>query len=275
MFDLTQPDLFKQAVRISFDTTPPNYGSHGDFHWQFARRLIDRIPLRAGAVVLDIATGTAPAAIMAAAHTGSQGFVAGVDLAPGILALAQRNIAATQLPNIALACGDAEHLPIRDSSLDGVICSSAIVWFPNIPQALQEWRRVLRNGGWVAFSCFGGPARQTLINLLSRLLAPYGQLLPELNAPLNTPEKCRRLLEAAGFANVTMQIANQQQLPATAEESFEWAWANRKRFDIDLPPIQYDQLKREYLVEFALLAADQTTWNHDYEQFVVAIKSRP
>jgi protein-L-isoaspartate(D-aspartate) O-methyltransferase len=272
MFDPTQPDLFKQAVRASFDATLVGYGSHGDFHWQFARRLIDHAPLRAGDLILDIATGTAPAAIMAATQVGRQGFITGIDLSPGILALAQRNIAAAQLRNIALACGDAEHLPIRDGSVDGVLCSSAIVWFPNIPQALQEWHRVLRVGGWVAFSCFGGLARQTLIDLLTRLLTPYGQVLPELNAPLNTPEKCRHLLKSAGFADVNVQIANQQQLPATAEACFEWAWASRKRFGIDLPPAQRDQLMRQYLVEFALLATDQATWNHDYEQFVVAYK---
>lgn len=41
---------------------------------------------------------------------------------------------------------------------------------------------------------------------------------------------------------------------------------------LDLPPPYIDQLKRQYLVEFALLAPDQATWNHDYEQFVVAHK---
>jgi ubiquinone/menaquinone biosynthesis C-methylase UbiE len=272
MFDVTRVEEFKHAVRASFDATPPDYGSKGDFHWQFAQRLVDRAPLRPGQVVLDIATGTAPAAIMAASRLGGRGFVVGIDLSPGILALAQRNILATHHANIALVRGDAERLPVRDSSVDGLMCSSAIVWFPDIPQALREWRRVLRTGGWVAFSCFGGLARQTLIGLLSRLLARYGRLLPELNAPLNTPEKCRRMLEAAGFRDIDVQIANQQRLPATAEESFQWAWASRRRFNIDLPPAQLAQLKRQYLVEFALLAPEQATWNHDYEQFVVASK---
>src|SRR5262245_58679504 len=103
MFDVTQPGYFKRAVRTSFDATPPGYGSHGDFHWQLAQRLIDYTPLRAGDVILDIATGTAPAATIAASRVGEQGFVAGIDLSPRILALAQHNITATQLPNISLA----------------------------------------------------------------------------------------------------------------------------------------------------------------------------
>src|SRR5262245_17417453 len=117
MFDITQPDKFKHAVRASFDATPQSYGSSGDFHWQFAKRLIDHTPLRSGDLVLDIATGTAPAAIQAAAHVGSKGLVAGIDLSPGILALARRNVVASYYPNIALACGDAECLPIHDSSV--------------------------------------------------------------------------------------------------------------------------------------------------------------
>src|SRR5262245_27213360 len=106
MFDLKQPVFFKQAVRTSCDTTPPGYGSQGDFHWQFAQRLIQHAPLGAGDLILDVATGTAPAAIMAATLVARRGFVAGIDLSPGILALAQRNIATARLPNIALACGD-------------------------------------------------------------------------------------------------------------------------------------------------------------------------
>jgi hypothetical protein len=56
------------------------------------------------------------------------------------------------------------------------------------------------------------------------------------------------------------------------EESFWWARASRARFNIDLPSTHLDQLRRQYLVEFALLTPDQATWNHDYKQFVVAYK---
>jgi ubiquinone/menaquinone biosynthesis C-methylase UbiE len=186
MFDLTHPTQFKRLVRASFDKTDPSYGTQGDFHWQFASRLLAHTPIQAGDILVDVATGTAPAAIMAAQRVGAQGQIVGLDISPGILAQARHHLATAEVPNCVLVCGDAEALPLRDACADGIVCSSAIVWLPTIPRALADWYRVLRPSGWLAFSCFGGLARQTSIGLLSRLLKPYGQLLPELNAPLNS-----------------------------------------------------------------------------------------
>jgi ubiquinone/menaquinone biosynthesis C-methylase UbiE len=169
-FSYTEPERFKQQVRAGFDATPAYYGTEGDFHWEFAKRLIARAPLRPGQAVVDVATGTAPAAIMAAQIVGPAGSVIGIDISPGMLRHANRNIAAANVPNIHLQVGDAECLPFRESSFDGVLCSSAIAWFPDIQRALTEWHRVVQPGGWIAFSCFGGPARQTINDLVIQLL---------------------------------------------------------------------------------------------------------
>ena len=103
------------------------------------------------------------------------------------------------MDNTQLLCGDAENLPISDTDFDGVLCSSAIVWFPNIPQALKEWFRVLRAGGWIAFSCFGLPSTANDWEIMNWLLRKYGQVVSELNGRLNTPSKCQHLLDKAGF----------------------------------------------------------------------------
>jgi len=76
----------------------------------------------------------------------------------------------------------------------------------------------------------------------------------------------------AGFQNVQVDTANHQQLPATAEESFEWAWSSRGRFNVTLSAADLEAVKQEYLQGCARLVADQENWNHDYEQFVVAYK---
>jgi ubiquinone/menaquinone biosynthesis C-methylase UbiE len=261
---------FKQQVRASFDATPPDYGTHGDFHWQFADRLVAHTPLQPGHIVLDVATGTAPAALIAAARVSSNGYVVGLDFSSGILTHARRNIIAAGARNFTLVCGDAEAIPLCDSCMDVILCSSAIVWLPDIPRALGNWYRVLRPGGWVAFSCFGGPARQAIIALLSGLLKKIGQVLPELNAPLNTPAKCRQMLLDAGYRNIAVHTGHDNQLPQTAEESFEWAWAGRARFNINVTPSELQTLKALYRIAFAELALEQPEWNHDYEQYVVA-----
>jgi protein-L-isoaspartate(D-aspartate) O-methyltransferase len=186
--------------------------------------------------------------------------------------LAHHHIVRLALPNLALVVADAEHLPIRSTTMDGVLCSSAIVWFPDIAQALREWQRLVCPGGWVAFSCFGGGARQTINTLVIELLRPYRVTYPELNTPLNTPDKCRTLVEAAGFDHVRVHTAQHQQFTTDPEASFAQAWGLARRFNIVLPPAEMDVIKAQYQVRFQALLANQERWNQDYEQFVVAYK---
>lgn len=124
-------------------------------------------------------------------------------------------------------------------------------------QALREWHRVLRFGGWIAFSCFGGLARQTINELVIGLLAPHGVGDPELNAPLNSPEKCCAMVEAAGFKRVTVQIAREQQFATEPDVSFRQAWASGTRFDLALPPAVVSAIKTQYQTHFEQLLAAQ------------------
>ncbi len=127
MFDMPNPDQFKAGVRASFDATSPTYGTAGDYHWAFAQRLVERAPLRPGLQVLDVATGTGPAAIMTARIVGLEGRVVGIDLSPGILELAKCNVAAAGLEQVQVVVGDAEQLDFPDEQFDGILCSSSIV----------------------------------------------------------------------------------------------------------------------------------------------------
>lgn len=272
MFARTQPTAFKRQVQRSFDATAPNYGTPGDFHWDFAQRLVERAPIHPGQTLLDVATGSAPAAILAAQRVGSHGQIIASDLSLGMLTLAQQQLAATGLANVSLVAGDAEALPVRTSTMDGIVCSSAVVWFPNIPRALHEWYRIARPGGWIAFSCFGGLASQTINEVVIALLAPYGITYPDVTAPLNTPDKCRAVVAAAGFGQVRVQTAQHHQFTTDPDASFAQAWGLARRFNITLPPATMDAIKREYRVGFQALLVDQEHWNHDYEQFVVAYK---
>ncbi len=138
MFERTQPTTWKRQVQRSFDATGPGYGTPGDFHWEFAQRLVEHAPLQAGQTVLDVATGTAPAAMLAAARVGPQGSILASDLSVGMVQLARQHIVRLAVPNIALVAADAEHLPMRSATMDGVLCSSSIVWFPHIGRALRE-----------------------------------------------------------------------------------------------------------------------------------------
>ncbi|MDY7577690.1 methyltransferase domain-containing protein [Herbaspirillum sp. RTI4] len=54
-----------------------------------------------------------------------------------------------------LLCGDFAQLPFGTNALDLVWSNLALHWHPQPDRLFAEWRRVLRVGGVVMFSCFG------------------------------------------------------------------------------------------------------------------------
>lgn len=191
-------------VAAAFDETQQGYGTQGDFHARYAEALVAEVRLQPGELVLDVATGTGPAAIAAASIVGSTGHVTGVDISPGMLAQARRNVAAAGAPReIELLEADGAQLPFAPGTFDVVICASSLVWFSDMHAALNEWRRVIRPGGRLDFST---PAASGLPlgRLFRTHLRGYGIDLPDITAPLDTAEKCRRAVGEAGFNQVAV-----------------------------------------------------------------------
>lgn len=69
-----------------------------------------------------------------------------VDPNPGMSGRAERRIAASSIP-VETRLLDAERLPFRDDVFDAVVSTWTLCSIPNIDQALQEVRRVLKRGG--------------------------------------------------------------------------------------------------------------------------------
>jgi ubiquinone/menaquinone biosynthesis C-methylase UbiE len=237
----------KKWVARAFDATPASYGSGGDFHERFALRLVAHAGLRPGQTILDVATGTAPAAIAAASTVGSNGHVVGVDLSTGILRSAAERLKAVGLPGISLCQGDAEQLPFADERFDVVLCSSSMAWLPDIPSTLVEWHRVLRKGGQLSFSCFARAA-QPMGRIVRTHLTRFGISLPDLNAPLDTQDKCRHLLERACYAVRDIVVEQWGDYVNDIEKAFDGAWNGlRSRFDLELHEPQLSELKHACL----------------------------
>lgn len=114
----------------------------------------DCLNVKEGDVVLDLATGTADVALMAATKVG-QGKVIGVDPAVEMLRVGHAKINNTHLP-ISLYVGDAQDLSIiaalpeakeasiEDASVNKIAMAFGIRNVPNRMKALIEMRRVLK-----------------------------------------------------------------------------------------------------------------------------------
>ena len=113
-----------------------------------SERLVESADLHAGWRVLDVATGSANAAI-AAARLGAQ--VVGVDYVPALLERGHKRAAAEGL-EIELLEGDAEELPFPDASFDAVISVFGSMFAPDHARAAAELLRVCRPGGTIALA---------------------------------------------------------------------------------------------------------------------------
>ena len=112
---------------------------------QWATPLLDTARVDAGKRVLDVACGTGVAAREAVGRVGPTGAVAGIDPAPGMLAVAQR-----LAPSVEWREGVAEDLPFAEQSFDAVVSQFGMMFFADRPKAVREIVRVLKPGGRLA-----------------------------------------------------------------------------------------------------------------------------
>src|SRR5919109_3684019 len=113
--------------------------------------LVAAAGLRPGERVLDVACGTGLVARLVAQRLRSNGQVVGLDINPGMLAVA-RIASATAGRSIEWLKGSAISLPLSEESFDVVLCQQGLQFFPDRSAALREMNRVLADGGRLALS---------------------------------------------------------------------------------------------------------------------------
>src|SRR4051812_79747 len=90
----------------------------------FAPIVADAAAIVSGDRVLDVACGTGVLACEVAARAGAAGEVVGLDVNPGMLAVARE-----RSPAIAWHEGAAESLPFPDRSFDAVVSQFGLMFF--------------------------------------------------------------------------------------------------------------------------------------------------
>lgn len=114
-------------------------------------RLGTLLALGPGKRVLDVAAGQGASALFLARRFGCE--LVGVDYGGESVRKANAAAEAAGMAHLVrFQQGDAERLPIEDSSFDAVICECAFCTFPNKRAAAAEFARVLRPGGRVGLS---------------------------------------------------------------------------------------------------------------------------
>ncbi len=112
-----------------------------DYPVEAGRWLAQRLDLRAGRRVLDVAAGTGKLTRVLAANGAS---VVAVEPVAGM-----RERLAASLPDVELLDGVAEDIPLEDASIDAATVGQAFHWFDG-DRALAEIHRVTRRGARLA-----------------------------------------------------------------------------------------------------------------------------
>jgi ubiquinone/menaquinone biosynthesis C-methylase UbiE len=177
----------------------------------WAEDLVGRVPLGAGQRVLDVACGTGVlAAALASRLVDGGGGVLGTDFAPAMVARAE----AKRIAGATFRVGDAVAQPVSDAEFDGVTCQQGLQFIPDRLGAMREMRRALRDGGWLAVSCWSQIGEQPPFAAFATALAGRGWTVEAaaIGVPFSLfdPGDLVALAEQAGFGEIRIQTVTLQ-----------------------------------------------------------------
>jgi demethylmenaquinone methyltransferase/2-methoxy-6-polyprenyl-1,4-benzoquinol methylase len=207
----------KPHIERMFNSIAPRYDvlnrmlSGGvDQQWRrvVMKEVLDSQPQR----LLDVATGTADLALMAARKGVPQ--VIGVDIADQMLEVGRRKVSKADLDGrVELLNGDAEKLPFSDRQFDVATVAFGVRNFEDLAAGLRQIHRVLRPGGKLIVLEFSRPRVfpvKQLYAFYNRFILPaVGKLvsgdsgaytyLPESIAVFPEGDEFLNWMEEAGF----------------------------------------------------------------------------
>lgn len=207
-------------IARAFDTLAPRYDrlnrvlSLGlDLGWR--RRALRQLQAEPPATLLDVATGTADFAILAA-RLLPQCAVTGVDLSERMLAVGREKVTAAGLDGrVALQAGDALALGFPEATFEAATAAFGVRNFESLPEGFREIRRTLKPGGRFVVLELSEPQSFPLRDLhrfylrcwipfVGRLLTGHAReyaYLPASVQQVPQGEAMLALLRAAGFAD--------------------------------------------------------------------------
>jgi SAM-dependent methyltransferase len=155
--------------------------------------IVERLDLRAGRTVLDLAAGTGKLTRLLVASGAS---LVAVEPIPEMRAELERRV-----PDVAVLAGTAEEIPLADDSVDAVTVASAFHWFDG-ERALREIHRVLRRGGGLALVWNARDERHPLQVDLSAIIGP----LRQAGTPDRRSRNWKTLLAESGIFERTERL---------------------------------------------------------------------
>lgn len=171
---------------------------------QWAVPMLDAAGVAAGQRVLDVACGTGVLAREASTRVGPDGFVAGMDPDPGMLA-----VAGELEPRVHWRLGSAEFIPFPDAQFDAVLCQFGMMFFTDCHQALLEMLRVAVPRGRIAVAVFDSLQNSAAYPIEIELIRRHAgeRAANALRAPfvLGNTDELLQLFDEAGVDDIRIE----------------------------------------------------------------------
>lgn len=167
----------------------------------WAETIVARVRPVPGDRVLDVACGTGIVARTVRSRVGPDVTVVGVDVSPGMLAVAR-----DRAPDVDWREGNAMDLPLADDErFDVVVCHQGLQFFPDRTAGARQFRRALVPGGRLAVATWRPddeiPLFREMRSVAERHLGP----IADQRHAFADADRLAELLVDAGFHDVEVE----------------------------------------------------------------------
>jgi SAM-dependent methyltransferase len=186
--------------------------------------LLACLRLAGGESVLEIGCGTGAVTLPLAQAVGEHGRIVAVDISEPMLGAARQRVGESGMHNVTLLSGDAQVMALEQAAFDVATSRMGVMFFADPVAAFRNIGGALKPGGRLVFACWAPLAenRHWLISydIALRHLGPPAPSTDREPGPLafGDPDYIRRVLAAAGFAEITIERAHPTIICGSAEE---------------------------------------------------------
>jgi ubiquinone/menaquinone biosynthesis C-methylase UbiE len=207
-------DAYREQSLATWGEMAPGWDDRREWLMDITGRvnawLVEKADPQPGQTLLDIAAGTGDLGFAVAERVGEGGHVISSDFSPNMIDVARRNGEARGLTQVEYRVLDAEKMDLDDDRVDGVVCRWGYMLMADPAAAFKETRRVLRDGGPLAFAVWTTSDRNPWAAIPAMTLVQRGHMPPpEPGAPgifaMGDPGRIRELLTQAGFAEPDLE----------------------------------------------------------------------
>lgn len=222
-------DKFKTTTRAQWQGAAEAWHRWGPFigRWlgEATEAMFEMARVGPGCRVLDVAAGAGEQSLAAARRVGPGGHVLATDIAPALLAYAERDAQAAGLGAIvATREVDGEALAsLPAASFDVAISRVGLIYFPDQQRALAGMKHALKPGGRVAAIVYSTPERNAFFSIPVKIIRERARLpapLPGQPGPfsLGADGVLEAAFAKAGLKDIAVRrVPSPVQLPTAAE----------------------------------------------------------